>query len=55
MNSITSESTIAKLKDNFAALGLPQKIIIDNGPSHQLIPTWTIMVSRISVQYPITF
>ena len=55
MNSITSESIIAKLKANFAALGLPQNIIIDNGPSQRLIPTWTIMVSRITVQYPITF
>ena len=33
MNSITSESTIAKLKDTFATHGLPQKIVTDNGPS----------------------
>ena len=33
MNSITSESTIAKLKDIFATHGLPQKIVTDNGPS----------------------
>ena len=32
MNSITSESTIAKLKDIFATHGLPQKIVTDNGP-----------------------
>ena len=33
MNSITSESTIAKLKDIFTTHGLPQKIVTDNGPS----------------------
>ena len=33
MNSITSESTITKLKDTFATHGLPQKIVTDNGPS----------------------
>ena len=33
MNSVTSESTIAKLKNTFATHGLPQKIVTDNGPS----------------------
>ena len=33
MNSITSETTIAKLKDIFATHGLPQKIVTDNGTS----------------------
>ena len=33
MQSITSENTIAKLKDLFATHGLPQKIVTDNGPS----------------------
>ena len=31
--SITSENTIAKLKDIFATHGLPQKIVTDNGSS----------------------
>ena len=33
MNSITSETTIAKLKDIFATHELPQKIVKDNGTS----------------------
>ena len=33
MNSITSETTIAKLKDIFATHELPQKIVTDNGTS----------------------
>ena len=33
INSITSETTIAKLKDIFATHGIPQKIATDNGTS----------------------
>ena len=33
MKSITSENTIAKLKDIFTTHGLPQKIVTDNGSS----------------------
>ena len=33
INSFTSETTIAKLKDIFATHGIPQKIVTDNGTS----------------------
>ena len=32
MNSTTAEATISKLKQTFAAQGLPERIISDNGP-----------------------
>ena len=31
MPSITSEATIAKLRDIFARYGIPQQLVIDNG------------------------
>lgn len=33
MNSITSETTISRLRSIFATYGLPQQIVTDNGPT----------------------